>query len=82
MKRKWDESSKETRRKCVEEVITRVEEATGEEIGIIAGEDIIEIILQNLAPDIYNKGLKDAKKLLQERTQDIITEIDLLENNS
>lgn len=61
------------------EVITRVQEIDGSEVGVIAAQDIIDIVTQNITPEIYNMGLRDAKKLLNERFSDLETEIDLLE---
>jgi len=63
----------------VAEVITRVQEIDGSEVGVIAAQDIIDIVTQNITPEIYNMGLRDAKKLLNERFSDLETEIDLLE---
>lgn len=82
MKRKWDVSSPETRRKCVDEIITRIEEQRESEFGIVAAEEIMAIVVQNLGPDIYNLALKDVKKLLQTRLSDLETDIDLLEHRS
>jgi len=79
MKRKFDSISKEIEKKCIAEVITRVEEIDGSEVGIIAAQDIIDIVIQNLGPEIYNMGLHDSKKLLKERLADLETEIDILE---
>ena len=78
MKRKFDAVDKVTERKCIDEVITRIEEIDGSEVGIIAAQDIISIVTQNLGPEIYNMGLHDAKKLLQAKLSDLETEIDLL----
>ena len=66
MRRKWDVSTNEVHRKCVDEIIARIAEQQGAEFGIIAAEDIITIVSQNIGPDIYNLALHDAKKLLQE----------------
>lgn len=82
MKRKWDVSSKEVRRKCVDEIITRIGEQQGPEFGILAAEEIIDIIIQNIGQDIYNLAIKDAKQLLQDRFSDIETELDLLQHQS
>ncbi len=79
MKRKFDTISKETERKCIDEVITRVEEIDGSEVGIIAAQDIIAIVTQNYGSEIYNMGVRDTKKLLQDRILDLESEIDLLE---
>jgi uncharacterized protein (DUF2164 family) len=82
MKRKFDSISKEIEKKCIAEVITRVDEIDGSEVGIIAAQDIIDIVTQNVGPEIYNMGLHDAKKLLKERLSDLETEIDILEQYS
>lgn len=82
MKRKWDVSPKEVRKKCVDEIIARLEEQQGAEFGIIAAEEIMDIVAQNVGPDIYNLAIKDAKKLLQNRFSDIETELDLLQHQS
>lgn len=82
MKRKWDVSSKEVRKKCVDEILVRIDEQQGSEFGIIAAEEIMDIVAQNIGPDIYNSALKDATKLLKDRFSDIETELDLLEHQS
>lgn len=82
MKRKWDVSSKEVRKKCVDEIIARIEEQQGAKVGIIAAEEIMDIIAQNIGPDIYSLAIEDAKKLLQNRFSDIEAELDLLHNQS
>ena len=79
MKRKFDTLSNEAEKRCIEEVITRVEEIEGEEVGIIAAQDIIDIVTQNLGPEIYNMGVRDAKKLLEKKFEIIGTDLDLLE---
>jgi uncharacterized protein (DUF2164 family) len=81
MKRKWDLASEERQRKCIDEVITRIEEIESSTVGVIAAQDIIDIVTENLGPEIYNAGLRDAKKIIQSKTVDAETEIDLLEQN-
>ena len=82
MKRKWDINDEQRNKKCLEEVMTRVDEMGEEPAGIIAAQDIIDIVLENLAPEIYNKGIDDAKKILSLRLSDIETEIDILKIGS
>ncbi len=78
--RKWDSEDGEKQRKCIDEVITRIEDIDGS-VGVIAAQDIIDIVTENLAPEIYNKGLRDAKKLLVTKFSDIESELDLLEQS-
>lgn len=81
MKRKWDTTDEELQKKCVNEVIACVEEIDGDSVGIIAAQDIIDIVLQNHGPEINNTAIKDAKKLLQERFHDLEVDYDLLEQS-
>ncbi len=80
-KRKWDVSSDQIRQKCLDEIITRIEEQEGSQFGIVAASDIIDIVLQNLGPDIYNLALKDARKLIDEQMEDLSVELDLLQSD-
>jgi len=77
--RKWDVASKELQDKCIAEVIARVEEIRDNSVGLIAAQDIIDIVTENLGPEIYNEAIRDAKKLLEDRMNDIETELDLLQ---
>lgn len=78
MNRKWDVDDAELNRKCIDEVISRVQEIEGSEVGIIAAQDIIDIVTENLAPVFYNKGIEDARKTIQDKIQDIEVDLDIL----
>lgn len=80
MKRKWDVSNEKTREKCIDEIVARVVEQEGLRFGVIAAEDIIEIVLQNVGPDIYNLALRDAKKKIEEKLADLEVDLDLLKH--
>lgn len=81
MKRKWDTNDETLQRKCISEVIARIDEIDATPAGIVAAQDIVDIVLQNLAPEIYNKGVKDTKKLLAAKFADIELDIDMLEQS-
>jgi uncharacterized protein (DUF2164 family) len=79
MLRKWDIENKELHRKCADEVITRIQDIDDPmSVGVIAAEDIIDIVLTNLGPEIYNKAINDTNKLIQTKLQDIDAEIEML----
>ncbi len=80
MKRKWDISDEATIKKCLDEVIARVEEIDSDKVGVIAAQEIIDIVTENFGPEIYNKGVRDSKKLVQEKFHDLEVDLDLLEN--
>ncbi len=80
MIRKWDIDNKVARRACVDEVITRIQEIDDPSAaGMIVAQDIIDIVTENLAPEIYNKGVRDAKKVLNDKLMDIEIDITALE---
>ena len=79
--RKFDTENEELRRKTAEKIITRIEEIDGEP-GLIAAEDIISIVTQNLGLEIYNMGIRDTKKLLEAKFSDLETDIDMLEQST
>lgn len=81
MKRKWDTDDDALQRKCIDEVIARVDEIDLP-AGVIAAQEIIDIVTENLGPEIYNKGVRDAKKLLQEKLDDLEIDLDSLEQRS
>ncbi len=80
IKRKFELSSDETKRKCINEIIGRLDETLDEKIGVIAAEDILDIVTESIGPDIYNQAVKDAKKILQNRFDDIDVDLDLLKS--
>lgn len=81
VKRKWDSFlSKDKKDNCVSKIITFFKEERGEEIGIIAAEDFLNFMLQEIGEDIYNKGIDDAKTLLKSKIEDIEVELDLMLN--
>lgn len=81
MNRKWNIENETAQKKCIDEVIARVEEIESSTVGIIAAQDIIDIVTEHLGPEIYNLGIRDAKKIVQEKLQDIEIDIDMLEQN-
>ena len=82
MKRKWDVSSEQVRKQCLEEIIAYIEERGDEQFGIIAANEIIDKVLQILAPDIYNLALDDTKKLVRQATEDLDVSIDILKTET
>lgn len=49
-----------------------------EEIGVIAADDLLEMFLQNVGPDLFNRGIKEAKDLVEENLQSTLFNIELL----
>ena len=77
--RKWDTENKQLNDKCIAEVITRVDELDGEDMGIIAAQDIIDIVMSHYGPEVYNKAIRDIKTTLDNRFDDTLTDIDMMQ---
>lgn len=82
MKCKWDTENEAVQKKCIDEVITRIEEIESSTVGVIAAQDIIDIVTENLGPEIYNLGVRDAKKVFQIKSHGIEADIDMLEQRA
>ena len=78
MIKKFDTLPKEVEKHLAEVIIARIDEIGDSAVGYIAAQDIIDSVLRVYGPEIYNTGLRDAKKLLQEKFYDIETELDIL----
>lgn len=78
VQRKFDVSSEDTKRQCIDAIIARINETIDEEIGIITAEDILSIVSESIGPEIYNKALSDTQTLLKNKCTDLDIEIELL----
>lgn len=80
MIRKWDTENEQLQRKLLNEIIVRVQEIDDTStIGVIAAQEIVDIVTENLGPEIYNKGIADAKKMIVNKLSDIEIDISTLE---
>lgn len=72
MLRKWDINNKDLTQKNIDQVIARISDINDpQSVGIIAAQEITDIILENMGPEIYNKAVDDILKLLKDKTQEI-----------
>jgi len=77
MKLKID--NKEANDKCIAQIITRVHDIDDPEaVGEIAAQDLIDIVIENLGSEIYNKAIADAGKLVDVKSADLTYELDEL----
>ena len=71
--------NKEANDKCIAEIITRVQDIDDPEtVGEIAAQDLIDIVIENLGSEIYNKAIADACKLIDAKSADLTYELDEL----
>jgi len=78
MIRKWDITDQQAKKRCVEEVLTRIEEQGDAEFGMIAVQEIIDIVAEHLGPQVYNTAIEDVKKAVQTKLADLEVELDIL----
>ena len=82
MIRKWDIKNEQSKRQCIDGVLTRIDEQGDGEFGLIAAEEIIDIVASHIGPESYNAGLEDAKKVLQAKLADLEIDLDILKVKS
>ena len=71
--------NKEVKQKCLNEVISRIQDVDDpSRVGVIAAQDIIDIVIENIGPEIYNKAVSDTDKLFQSKLDDLKYEIEEL----
>jgi uncharacterized protein (DUF2164 family) len=59
-------------------VLARIDEQDGSPFGMIAAQEIIDIIANYVGPAAYNSGIEEAKKSLQSKVGDLEVELDIL----
>lgn len=69
---------KEEKQKLINEIQCFFEEERDEEIGIIAGEEVLDFFIDLIGNKMYNKGLDDARLWFSKRIEDLELDYDLL----
>jgi uncharacterized protein (DUF2164 family) len=68
--------SEEERRILKDELIQFFEKERDEKIGVIAAEELLNFFLRSAGKMLYNKGVNDAKKVIETRTEEIRFDLD------
>jgi uncharacterized protein (DUF2164 family) len=76
IKCKWERLSDEEKNLAKEGLILFFENKRNEKIGIIAAEEIINFFLQSVGDKLYNKGVTDAKKAIENRIEELNFDLD------
>ena len=74
----WDILPEDEKKKCLDAIIAHFLDERGEKIGVIAAEQLLDVVMEKIIWTAYNKGIDDAKTLLQEKFADINIDLDLL----
>lgn len=75
-KRNWEKLTDEEKSSVKEELILFFENERDEKIGVIAAEKIINFFLQSVGGKLYNKGVNDAKKAMENRIEELKFDLD------
>lgn len=66
-----------------DQVLSKIQEyfyiERGEEVGLLAAEQLFEFIQENIAAIFYNQGIQDAKKMVDQKLMNIDEDILSLE---
>ena len=73
--RKGDILSRDRRMMIAKEIISYFSREHEMDFGMIAAEDILDFLLQEVTSDIYRKGVEDAQVLMRQRMEAM--EVDL-----
>jgi len=65
------ELSDDRKKRVIEDIKEYFYKERGEEIGMLAAELFYDFIIERIGSEIYNQGLIDAKKFLEEKADDI-----------
>ncbi len=68
----------EKRAEYIKKIIGFFATERNEEIGVVAGGELLDFLLEDIGKEIYKKGALDAKKLVKEKMEDLEMELDLL----
>jgi len=78
MKQNFSFLTEDQKRKAVDNIISYFLDERGEEIGIIAAENLLDFMTEKLGKPIYNKAILDTKKLVGEHLSNLQIDIDAL----
>jgi len=70
--------SDEEKKLAKEELIRFFENERDDKIGLIAAEEILNFFLQTVGNKLYNKGIYDAKKAIENRYEELKYDLDEL----
>lgn len=64
------------KREVVDAIIAFYKRERDEEIGVIAAEEILELVIDLVGREIFNKGVNDTTKLLQDRLASVWVDVE------
>ncbi|MFC0329695.1 DUF2164 domain-containing protein [Paenibacillus sepulcri] len=73
---------REEKEQIIEQLVNFYAEERSEELGSIGAEQIIDFMLREIAPYVYNRAIEDALKVVMEKSSSIEEELYALERRT
>ena len=77
VKRSWDILTEEERRNAIDHIISFFSNERNETIGVIAAENILDMFLERVGMQLYNKGVDDTKDFVKKRLEEVAVDIEV-----
>lgn len=75
--REFNLLTKEEYGKAVEAIIAHFAAERGEDMDIIGAGGLLDAFLEDIAPNIYNRAIEDARELLKKQSEDADFELNV-----
>ena len=77
VKRSWDILTEQQRKTAIEEIISFFSSERSEEIGVIAAGNLLDMFLEQIGMQLYNKGVEDTKDFVKKRLEEVNFDIEV-----
>jgi len=78
-KPKWDRLNDQQRKQAIDGLIAWYKAERGEDIGYLAAEAILDAVLEIVSDKVYARGVRDARKILEENLENLKIDMEVLE---
>jgi len=77
IKRSWDILSETQRKTAIDEIISFFSNERNEQIGVIAAGNMLDMFLEQIGMELYNKGIDDTKDFVKKRLEEVGVDIEV-----
>lgn len=76
-KRTWDVLTDDQRRTAIHDIMSFYLTERGEEIGVIAAGELLDMFLQNIGPHVHNNAIDQAKSFLKTQMETVTLDMEV-----
>lgn len=77
IKRTWEILSDKERQEAIEAIIAHFLDERDEKIGVVAAGNLLDALLQQIGPAIYNRALDDARTAMEQNLGNALIDVDV-----